>query len=376
MAAPSERTPTGLFADIAAEAARFAEVERLIQDPTVLADPARLQVLVREYGVLRPRVEPYRAWQRASAALAEARDEAAGADDPEWKALAEEEAAKAAADVERLKQVLLDRVLADDESGARDVIVEMRAATGGDEACLWVGDLYAMYSRWAAGHGFTIELLDSTPNEIGGYRELSFAVRGEQVYDAMRWESGGHRVQRVPATEAQGRIHTSMATVAVLPEAEEVDIQLNLADLDITAMRAGGPGGQSVNKTSSAIRVIHKPTGEMVHCQIHKSQGKNRETALKLLRARLFEKQQRAALAARNAERRAQVGSGERSERIRTYNFPQNRVTDHRIEGSDGDAALDRSWSLDPVLAGGLDPIHASLREWHKRRRLAELSRA
>jgi peptide chain release factor 1 len=374
VAAPSERARTGLFAEIAAEAARFTEVERLIQDPTVLANAPRLRQLLREHGGLKRRVEPYLAWQKARAALAEARAEADGADDPEWKALAEEEAAKAGAEVQQLEQALLDRVLADDASGGRDAIVEMRAATGGDEACLWVEDLYRMISHWAAARGFTVELLDSTPNEVGGYRELTFAVRGEQVYDALRWESGGHRVQRVPATETQGRIHTSMATVAVLPEAEEVDVQLNPADLEITAMRAGGPGGQSVNKTSSAIRVVHKPTGEMVHCQIHKSQGKNRETALTLLRARLFEQQQRAALAARNAERRAQVGTGERSERIRTYNFPQNRVTDHRIEGGEGDEALARSWSLDPVLAGALDPIHASLREWHKRRRLAELA--
>lgn len=359
-----------LFDELEAAASRFDEIETLIQDPAVLADQSRCGPLLREHGALRRKLGPYTDWKRAEAQLAEALAEAAGADDPEYRAMAEEEAETARVQAKRLRTLLVDMVLTEDESGERNAIVEMRAGVGGDEACLWVEDLFRMYTRWAETKKFKIEILDSSANEAGGFKELNLLVKGERVYDLMRWEGGGHRVQRVPATESQGRVHTSAATIAVLPEAEEVDLVINPADLEITAMRSGGPGGQSVNKTSSAIRIFHKPTGEQVHCQVHKSQHKNREMGIKLLRARLYDEKLAKANAERNAARQSMVGTGDRSQRIRTYNYSQNRLTDHRIETGDGDDTLQRNFSLDRVLEGDLDPVHDNLREWHRRTQL------
>jgi peptide chain release factor 1 len=242
--------------------------------------------------------------------------------------------------------------------------VEIRAGTGGDEASLFAGDLFRMYSRYAERKRWRVEVMDMSPSEVGGLKEVIFSVRGSGAYRTLRYESGGHRVQRVPETEAQGRIHTSMATVGVMPEAEDVDVEINPQDLRIETMRAGGPGGQHVNKTESAVRIVHIPTGIEVRCQEGKSQHKNRAEAMRLLRTKLFQATQERLHRERGELRRSLIGSGDRSERIRTYNFPQNRVTDHRIGLT--------LHSLDLVIGGQLDDLVAGLQAAERARRLAE----
>jgi len=354
-----------LFEELETAAARFAEVERLIQDPAVLADQAQCGPLLKEHGALRRKLGPYTDWKKAEAQLAEALEEAAGADDPEYKEMAEEEAETARAEAKRLRKLLIDMVLTEDESGERNAIVEMRAGVGGDEACLWVEDLFRMYTRWAETKKFKIEVLDSNPNEAGGFKELNLLVKGERVFDLMRWEGGGHRVQRVPATESQGRVHTSAATVAVLPELEDVEVEIREDDLKIDKMRAGGPGGQKVNKTESAVRITHLPTGLVVKCQDEKSQHKNLASAKRVLKSRLYEQMRRERDSERAATRRAQIGSGDRSERIRTYNFPQDRLTDHRLD--------ENLHGLDGIMLGKLEPLIEALRKKEKEQRLAAL---
>jgi len=312
---------------------RFAEVEAALSDPRVFDNNQRAQELSREYARLRELVAFGNAYTKTVTHLAENRallqTEPA---DPEFALLAKEEIGRLEAEEKRLTQEIQSGVLPPDPTDSRNTIFEIRAGAGGSESALFAADLYRMYNRYAEGRGWKVETLDSSPSDLGGFREIIFSVTGTDVYKRLKYESGVHRVQRVPATEAQGRIHTSTCTVAVLPEAEEVDVQLRPEDLDITVCRASGPGGQGVNTTDSAVQIIHRPSGLIVRCADGRSQQKNKQQALTVLRSRLLEKKIADENARYAAQRKAQVGTGERNERIRTYNFPQNRVTDHRIE--------------------------------------------
>ncbi|MCU0984785.1 MAG: peptide chain release factor 1 [Acetobacteraceae bacterium] len=327
--------------------ARAQELEAML---AAGLDGAAYVAATREAASLAPVAEEIAALRRAERELAEAealRDDPAA--DAEMRAMAEEEAASLSARVEELSRAVRIALLPKDEADERNAILEVRAGAGGDEAALFAADLFEMYRRYAEGRGWRFEVLELSENDLGGYREAVAGITGQNVFARLKFESGVHRVQRVPATEAQGRIHTSTATVAVLPEAEEVDVAINEADLRIDVFRASGAGGQHVNKTESAVRITHLPSGIVVACQDEKSQHKNRARAMKILRARLYEREREAKAAARSDLRRSQVGTGDRSERIRTYNVPQGRVTDHRIG-----LTLHK---IDRVLAGELDEI-------------------
>ncbi|MCI4665985.1 MAG: peptide chain release factor 1 [Neomegalonema sp.] len=299
--------------------------------------------LSKEYAQLEPVALEIKRYRKLVADLGEAR---AMADDPELGEVAAEEVATIEAALPDAEHALKIALLPKDEADTKSAILEVRAGTGGDEAALFAGDLFSMYSRYAAEKGWRVEVMEESPGEMGGFREIIASISGEGVFARLKYESGVHRVQRVPATETQGRIHTSAATVAVLPEAEEIDIEIRTEDIRVDTMRASGAGGQHVNTTDSAVRITHLPTGIVVTSS-EKSQHQNRARALQVLRARLFDQKREEAEAARSADRKGQVGSGDRSERIRTYNFPQGRVTDHRINLT--------LYKLDPVLAGGLD---------------------
>ena len=312
---------------------RFAEVESSLNDPKVFDNPSRAQELSREYARLKDLTTFGRSYLKAVAELAENTELASQElSDTEMGQMAREEIIRLQADVARLGYELQKGIIPPNPTDSRNTIVEIRAGAGGSESALFAADLYRMYTRYAEGRGWKVETLDSSPSDLGGFREVIFNVTGDNVYKRLKYESGVHRVQRVPATEAQGRIHTSTATVAVLPEAEEVDVVINPADLEITCCRASGPGGQGVNTTDSAVQIQHKPSGLIVRCADQRSQQKNKLRAMTVLRSRLLEKKVSDEEAKYAAERKAQVGTGERNERIRTYNFPQNRVTDHRIE--------------------------------------------
>ncbi|HAQ55423.1 MAG TPA: peptide chain release factor 1 [Anaerovibrio sp.] len=329
---------------------KFLELESLISDPSVLEDMNKWQRYNREHSSMQPIIEAYREYRSVCQGIEDNKEMLnEGIDDDEFRHMVEEELADFRKRKEELDQELPIMLLPKDPNDDKNVIVEIRGGVGGEEAALFAGDLFRMYSRYAESQGWKINIMDANATEIGGFKEISFAVEGYGAYSKLKYESGTHRVQRVPVTESGGRIHTSAVTVAVLPEADEVDVDIRNEDLRIDTYRAGGAGGQYVNKTESAIRITHLPTGIVVQCQDEKSQLKNKEKAMRVLRARVLEQAQQEQADTIAADRKSQVGSGDRSERIRTYNFPQGRVTDHRIG-----LTLHK---LDAVMDGQLDEI-------------------
>ena len=332
---------------------RYEELNAKLYDPASAADRELFAALMKEHKELEPIVEAYRAWRQCRQDLAGARELLEDTHDRDLRELAQEEIKEGEGKLQELEERLKVLLLPKDPNDGKNVIVEIRGGTGGEEAALFAYDLYRMYTAYAERRGWRTEIVSLNETELGGFKEVSFLVDGEGAYSRLKFESGAHRVQRVPETETQGRIHTSAATVAVLPEAEEVEVDIDPKDLQIDTFRSSGAGGQHINKTSSAIRVTHLPTGMVVECQDERSQYKNKEKALKVLRARLLDQEQSKADAQLAQERKSQVGSGDRSQRIRTYNFPQSRVTDHRIGLT--------LYKLEEVLAGDLDEIIDSL---------------
>ena len=349
-----------------ARLSRFEELERAMVDPEVLSQPQRLAAVAREHGTLAKLARKYRAFVAIERQIAELEEMSRG-DDHEFKAMAQAELGVLTARREREWDELLDLCSDDEDADRSRLIMELRAGTGGDEAALFVRDLYEMYRRYATEVGWEIEVMDASPTELGGFKELVLGVSGENVFRKLQFESGGHRVQRVPDTETKGRIHTSAATVAVLPEPEDVEVSLSPDEYRKDLFCASGPGGQHVNKTASAVRLTHLETGIVVQCQDEKSQHKNLAKALRVLKTRLYEHQRQIEHDKRSAERKSLVGSGDRSQRIRTYNFPQNRVTDHRIN---------ESFTLDQVMAGRLGLVIEAMEQHARQQRKSEMERS
>ena len=329
---------------------RYEKINELLCSPDIISNQQEYAKLMKEQKNLTPVVEKFREYKQYESTLTESKELLdAGGLDKDFRELVQEEFEQAKIDVERCSEELKVLLLPKDPNDERNVIVEIRGGAGGEEAALFAGELFRMYSMYAQSKGFKVEILSENPTELGGYKEIVFIVEGEGAYSRFKFESGVHRVQRVPETESQGRIQTSTATVAVLPEAEDVDVELDPADLQIDVFRSSGAGGQKVNKTSSAIRVTHLPTGMVVECQDERSQYKNKDKALKVLRSRLLEIEQAKHDAEIAGARKAQVGTGDRSERIRTYNFPQGRVSDHRIGLT--------LYKIEQIMNGDLDEI-------------------
>ena len=350
---------------LSALTARFDEIEARLAAPGLYDDPAAAAKLLKERNRLEPIVSAIRARDQALRTMDEARELM---HDPEMRDFAQEEFAEAQGQVQSLEEELKVLLLPRDPNDDKNIIVEIRGGAGGEESALFAHSLLRMYTMYAEKHGWTTEILSMNATELGGCKEVVFQIAGDGVYSRLKFESGVHRVQRVPETESQGRVHTSTVTVAVLPEAEEVDFEINPADLKIDTFRSSGAGGQHINKTESAIRITHLPTGTVVECQDERSQHKNRDKAMRVLRTRLYEAECEKQNAAIAAERRAQVGTGDRSERIRTYNFPENRVSDHRIKMT--------TYKLDQFLDGDMDEIIDALIAADTARRLQEQGEA
>ncbi len=343
---------------------RYDELNQMLMDPAVISDNARYRDLMREYKNLAPLAEKIRCYKKTNDDLNEAKallDD--GGQDKDFRELLQDELAAAKEKLEALTEEIKLLLLPRDPNDDKNVIVEIRGGAGGEEAALFVNSLFRMYAMYAETRRWKLEVLSANPTELGGYKEISFSIDGEGAYSRLKFESGVHRVQRVPETETQGRIHTSTVTVAVLPEADEVELEINPGDLQVDTFRASGAGGQHINKTDSAIRITHLPTGMVVECQDERSQGRNKEKAMKVLRSRLYDQLVSAQNAAIAADRKSQVGTGDRSERIRTYNFPQGRVSDHRIGLT--------IYRLDDFMNGAMDEIIDALITADQTKRLA-----
>ncbi|HIJ53158.1 MAG TPA: peptide chain release factor 1 [Planctomycetes bacterium] len=343
--------------------ARYSEIEKLIADPTNAGNSSRLIALSKEQGKLRTIVTRYREYKTTVAAIEDAeqilKDDTA---DEDFRALAKEEIQQLEGKKKNLLEDITNSLIIADQISANSVIMEIRAGTGGEEAALFARDLYNMYVRYAEGRKWKIEQLSFSPTEKNGFREVIFGIKGPGVWSELGYEGGGHRVQRVPQTESQGRIHTSAATVAVLPEPEELDIQIAPDDVVEHVSRSSGPGGQNVNKVSSAVKLEHVPTGITVNMQDEQSQHKNRAKAWRILRSRIYEEEEKKKRAERDSQRKTMIGSGDRSDKIRTYNFPQNRITDHRINLS--------LYCLDKIMNGDMDELVAALKNYDRQQRL------
>lgn len=337
--------------------ARFEELERMLVDPEVLTNSVRLTAVAREHGSLGRLAKKYRRFKELNSQIRDALEMVKG-DDPDMSELAEAELPELKAEREKLWNDLLDMTIGGDDANRPSCVLEIRAGTGGEEAALFARDLYEMYKHYAEANRWKMEVLDHSPTELGGFKEIVVGVEGLDAFRKLQFESGGHRVQRVPETEAQGRVHTSAATVAVMAEPEDVEIDLGPDDYRKDIFHASGPGGQHVNKTASAIRLTHYETGVVVSCQDEKSQHKNFAKAIRVMKTRLYEAKREAEHKKRSDERKSKIGSGDRSQRIRTYNFPQNRLTDHRINLT--------LYKLDSIIAGNLDPVIDSLMEYQR----------
>jgi peptide chain release factor 1 len=349
-------------------ARRFAELEELMARPDLYDNPQRAQELTREHARLRDVIADGQTWRKLGHHLAETEAMAKNTAEPEMAEMAEEELATLRPALAKAEQAVRFAIVPPDENDSRNTIVEIRAGVGGDEAALFASELARMYTRYAERVGWKTETLDLSAGEKGGLKEIIFQISGTNVFKKLRYESGVHRVQRVPATEAQGRVHTSTATVAVLPEAKEIDIVIRPDELDISVCRSGGPGGQGVNTTDSAVQITHIPTGVTVRCQDGRSQLKNKDKAMQILRTRLLEKKRDDEEAKYAQHRKSQIGSGDRNEKIRTYNFPQNRLTDHRVNFT--------SYNLSQVMEGDLDEIFDVLATHALEQKFAELESA
>lgn len=346
---------------------RYQELERQMADPAVIADRTRFTQAAKEHGSLAKFTKPYVEYRKVSGELTMNEELLTAESDPAMRSYLEEELAAQRTQQAALQSRMEDQLLVDPNEDFGSVILEIRAGTGGDEAALFAGDLYGMYTHYARDMGWRVEEISFSPGEQGGFKEIVLSISGEEVYQHLRYETGGHRVQRIPKTETQGRIHTSAATVAALPEPDEVQVDIKDSDIEWERMRAGGAGGQHVNKTESAVRIWYKrgtPDELEVKCQDERSQSKNYDRAMRILRSRVYERQQQRLHAERAEQRRTQIGSGDRSDRIRTYNFPQNRLTDHRINLT--------MYKLDAIIAGHLQDVVQALRDFDKKQKLAQ----